>query len=213
MPPERGVFLDRTWRMHPDIAAFVSTMSYDDRLEAAPGLERQQVLDVQPAPLSGAGLRWCPVEHEGYSSENPHEAKVVARLVAQLLGGRWADQRGHEHALGVSDILVVAPYNAHVAAVSSALPEGVQVGTVDKFQGRQAPVVIYTMASSSADEAPRGVDFLYDTHRLNVAISRARAMSVVVGSPALLEAAVRTPEQLRAVNALCRFADLATPCP
>ena len=213
MSPERGVFLDRTWRMHPDIAAFVSTISYDDRLEAAPGLEQQQVLDVQPAPLSGAGLRWCPVEHEGYSSENPHEAKVVARLVTQLLGGRWADQRGHEHVLGASDILVVAPYNAHVAAVSSALPEGVQVGTVDKFQGRQAPVVIYTMASSSADEAPRGVDFLYDTHRLNVAISRARAMSVVVGSPALLEAAVRTPEQLRAVNALCRFADLATPCP
>ncbi|MGB7450097.1 MAG: AAA domain-containing protein, partial [Ornithinimicrobium sp.] len=211
MPPERGVFLDQTWRMHPDIAAFVSTMSYAGRLEAAPGLDRQQVLGVQPPSLSGAGLRWCPVDHTGQSSENHQEADVVADLVARLLRGRWSDQKGHDQAIGVEDILVVAPYNAHVSAVAAKLPEGVRVGTVDKFQGRQAAVVIYTMASSSAQDAPRGVDFLYDVHRLNVAVSRARAMCIVVGSPALLEAEVRSPEQLRAVNALCRFADLATP--
>ncbi|HKJ10985.1 MAG TPA: TM0106 family RecB-like putative nuclease [Ornithinimicrobium sp.] len=209
MPPGRGVFLDRTWRMHPDITAFVSTMSYADQLQAGPGLERQQVLGVEPASLCGSGLRWRPVAQEGYSSENALEAEVVAGLAAALLQGRWADSTGRERPIGVEDILVVAPYNAHVAAVAAAVPDGIRVGTVDKFQGRQAPVVIYTLASSSAADAPRGVDFLYDIHRLNVAVSRARAMSVVVGSPTLLEAEVRSPEQLRAVNALCRFADEA----
>jgi len=168
--------------------------------------------DVQPGSLSGAGLRWCPVSHEGFSSENPVEADVVADLTRRLLRGRWVDHRGGEHRMGPSDILVVSPYNAHAAAVAAVVPAGVQVGTVDKFQGRQAPTVIYTMASSSADDAPRGVDFLYDIHRLNVAVSRARALSIVVGNPALLEAAVHTPDQLRAVNALCRFADLARSC-
>ncbi len=216
MPPGSGVFLDRTWRMHPDITAFVSTMSYDDRLVAAPGRERQRVLSVPAAregsdavELNGSGLRWVPQEHQGFSSENPLEAQVVAGLARRLLAGRWVDAEGEERALDASDILVVAPYNAHVAQVSAVVPEGVQVGTVDKFQGREGVVVIYTMASSSAADAPRGVDFLYDTHRLNVAISRARALAIIVGNPVLLEAPVHSPEQLTAVNALCRFVDAA----
>jgi len=105
------------------------------------------------------------------------------------------------------DILVVAPFNAHVARLRAALPGGIRVGTVDKFQGQQAPVVVYSMASSSAADAPRGVDFLFDLHRFNVAISRAKALSIVVASPALLDAEVHTPGQLRAVNALCRYVD------
>jgi uncharacterized protein len=96
-----------------------------------------------------------------------------------------------------------------VARLRAALPDGIRVGTVDRFQGREAPVVIYSMASSSAAEAPRGVEFLYDLHRFNVAISRARAMSIIVASPALLDAQVHSPEQLRAVNALCRYVDEA----
>jgi uncharacterized protein len=108
------------------------------------------------------------------------------------------------------DVLVVAPFNAHVARLRAALPGGILVGTVDRFQGREAPVVVYSMASSSAQDAPRGVDFLFDLHRFNVAVSRARAMSIVVASPALLDAEVHTPEQLRAVNALCRYAEQAT---
>lgn len=236
MPAGQGVFLDRTWRMHPEITAFVSNMSYDDRLESAAGRDQQRVLGVpleQPGAgdkgdkgdaedragadspdldrleLNGSGLRWLPCAHRGYSSENPDEAQVVAHVSRRLLAGRWIDSAGHETELTPADVLVVAPYNAHVAALVKVLPEGVDVGTVDKFQGREAAVVIYTMASSSAADAPRGVDFLYDTHRLNVAISRAKALAVIVGSPALLEAPVRTPEQLKAVNALCRFVDVA----
>lgn len=212
---DRGVFLDRTWRMHPKIAQFVSTMSYDDRLQAAAGRERQRVFAVHGAPtlgLVGSGLRWRPVEHEGFSSENPLEAEVVGDLTRRLLASRWVNHDGEEADMAPEDVLVVAPYNAHVALVAAALPAGVQVGTVDKFQGREAAVVIYTMASSSAADAPRGVDFLYDVHRLNVAISRARALAIIVGSPQLLQATANNPEQLRAVNALCRFAEVAQSC-
>jgi len=106
------------------------------------------------------------------------------------------------------DVLIVAPYNNQVGLLRQALPQA-RVGTVDKFQGQQAPVVIYSMTSSTADDAPRGVGFLYDTHRLNVAVSRAQAMAIVVMSPRLLDAAVATPGQLRQVNALCRLVEVA----
>jgi len=125
--------------------------------------------------------------------------------------GTWFDVQGVEHRLTLDDVLVVAPYNRHVARLLDMLPKGARVGTVDKFQGQQAPVVIYSMASSSAAEAPRGVDFLYDLHRLNVAVSRAKALAVIVASPDLLDAEVHTPEQLRAVNALCHYVEISSP--
>jgi hypothetical protein len=207
IPPDRGIFLEQTFRMHPSITAFVSTASYDGRLTSADGRERQRVRSG--GALSGHGLRWVPVPHEGNTSASTEEAAVVAGLVADLCEGTWVDAEGLEQPLGVQDVLVVAPYNKHVACLREALPEGARIGTVDKFQGQQAPVVVYSMASSSAADAPRGVDFLYDLHRLNVAVSRARALSVVVASPALLDAEVHHPDQLRRVNALCRFVELA----
>ncbi len=108
-----------------------------------------------------------------------------------------------------SDVLVVAPYNAQVGQIASLLPTGARVGTVDKFQGQEAPISIYSMTSSSPEDAPRGMDFLYSRHRLNVATSRARCVAVVVAEPALLRVRARTPEQMRLANALCRFVELA----
>jgi len=129
------------------------------------------------------------------------------------LGTMWTEPDREPRPLGLHDIVVVAPFNAQVALIREHLSAAglgeVRVGTVDKFQGRQAPVVIFSTASSTSSDAPRGVGFLLDSHRLNVAVSRARALAVVVGSPALLESPVGTPEQLRLVNALCRFVDLA----
>ncbi|WP_153398449.1 TM0106 family RecB-like putative nuclease [Ornithinicoccus halotolerans] len=218
---EQGIFLDRTWRMHPALTEFVSELAYDGRLGTAAGRERQEVLagaaEDWPGSggghdgLTGSGLRWLPVEHQGFSADNSVEADAVAALVQDLLGRSWRDVDGQVHPIGPEDVLVVAPFNAHVSRLADALPDGVRAGTVDRFQGRQAPVVIYSMASSTAADAPRGVGFLYDTHRLNVALSRAQALAVVVGSPALLDAPVSSAEQLRAVNALCRLVDLAEP--
>ncbi len=138
------------------------------------------------------------------------EAAAVRLLVDDLLKGEWTDATGTTRPLTVADILVVAPWNAHVATLVAHLPDGARVGTVDKIQGQGAAVVIYSMGTTSAALAPRGVSFLYDVHRLNVAISRAKALAVIVASPLLLDAEVHRPEDLRAVNALCRYAENAT---
>lgn len=207
VPADRGIFLGTTWRMHPAVTSFVSELAYEDRLRSAPGREQQLVSGE--GVLSGAGLRWIPVAHEGCQAESDEEAALVADLVKDLLTRTWTNTDGANQVLTPGDILVVAPFNAQVARLRLALPDDVLVGTVDKIQGRGAAVAIYSMASSSAADAPRGVDFLFDLHRLNVAVSRAKAMSIVVASPALLDSPVHTPEQLRAVNALCRFADAA----
>ncbi|TFV58995.1 UNVERIFIED_ORG: TM0106 family RecB-like putative nuclease [Bacillus sp. AZ43] len=209
IPPERGVFLDRSYRMHPSLTAFVSDLAYEGRLEAAEGRERVAVLGE--GSFSGSGLRVLPVEHgQVCADKSAQEAEAVARLWQSVQGSTWRNHPGEEAPIGPSDVLVVAPYNAQVALLKDVLPAGARVGTVDKFQGQEAPVVIYSMTSTSADEAPRGVSFLYDLNRLNVAVSRAQALACVVLSSELLDAPVRTPEQLRRVNALCRLVESAS---
>jgi uncharacterized protein len=207
IPPDRGVFLGTTYRMHPVLTAFVSELAYDGRLGSAPGLERNE---IRPGGLvSGSGLVVRPVEHARASRSASHdECAEVAALWRSLQGVEWVDCSGAVRRIGPDDALIVAPYNDQVGLLKEALP-GARVGTVDKFQGQEAPVVLYSMTSTSAEDAPRGVGFLYDTHRLNVAVSRAQALAVVVLSPLLLDAPVRTPEQLRRVNALCRLAEFA----
>ena len=213
IPADRGVFLDRTWRMHADITGFVSELAYEGQLQPAEPDATQDLsrVDVRaPGALSGTGLRWVPVRHERpVDQASAEEAAVVRDLVDDLLRGEWTAKDGQTRPLTLDDVVVVAPYNAHVAALRAELPEGANVGTVDKFQGQEGAVVVYSMGSTSAALAPRGVAFLYDLHRLNVAISRAKAMAVVVGSPLLSDAEVHTPEELRAVNALCRYIDEA----
>lgn len=209
--PERGLLLDRSFRMHPDICRFVSALAYDGRLEAAPGCERRV---VAPGPLvEGAGLRWWPVDHHGNRTRSTEEAEVVADIAAALLGREVTGADGAIAPLTADDILVIAPYNAQVAALHQVVPPGVRVGTVDRFQGRQAPVVLYSLTASSAEEIPRGLGFLLSTHRLNVAVSRAEALVVVVGSPGLLRAPARTTDELRQVNALCRYVEAAEQVP
>ncbi|HEY3831529.1 MAG TPA: TM0106 family RecB-like putative nuclease [Acidimicrobiia bacterium] len=206
IPDSRGLFLPTTFRMHPNVCRFISEVAYDDRLYAAPGRERQLV-------DGAAGVWFVPVQHDGDSTRSSDEAEAVAGLFDDLLGKPWIDWHGVEHSLTVDDLIVVAPYNAHVAELHRALPAGVEVGTVDKFQGREGVVAVYSMASSSADEAPRGMGFLYDLHRLNVAVSRARARAYVVASPRLLHVLCHNPEQLRLANALCRYVEYAAHSP
>lgn len=143
------------------------------------------------------------------------EIDAAEALVDRLLvdGAHWIDDAGEARPLAPADILVVAPYNAHVSRLAERLADrGVRVGTVDKFQGQEAPVVIFAMAASTPADAPRGMDFLYSRHRLNVATSRAKCAAIVVASPALLEPECRTPAQMRLANALCRFVEMAAAC-
>lgn len=205
--PDRGVFLDRTWRMHPDVCRFVSDVMYDSRLVPVDGLDRQR---IESSGLSGAGVRMLHAEHIGNTQRATEEAELLSREVDALLrDGRFTDSHGIERELTLDDILVVAPYNAQVRCLRSRLPDGARVGTVDKFQGQQAPVVFFSMTSSSGEDVPRGMDFLFSRNRLNVAVSRAQALSVVVCSRQLLWARCNSVDQMRLVNALCRFAEEA----
>jgi uncharacterized protein len=208
MPPERGLFLERTRRLHPNLCRFTSEAFYEGRLDSMPGLEVQDL--AADGALTGTGVRFVPVVHEGNRNDSPEEALVVAKLVRRLAegGATWTDKDGAEHKLGWNDILIVAPYNAQVAEIARALPQA-RVGTVDKFQGQEAPISIYSMATSTPEEAPRGMDFLYSLNRLNVATSRARCLAALVASPALIRVRARTPRQMRLANALCRFLELA----
>jgi len=206
VPPEMGVFLDRTRRMHPDVCRFVSDVVYDGRLQWTPDVARQ-------ATALGTGLRYLPVEHSGNTVSSPEEAARVASEISNMLGAEWTNKDGEHRALRAQDFMVVAPYNLQVRCLRQALGDAglgdVPVGTVDKFQGREAPVVFYSMATSSADDIPRSLEFLFSRNRLNVAVSRAMCLAYVVASPRLLESRARTIEQMRLMNALCRFVEMA----
>ncbi|HEY3117327.1 MAG TPA: TM0106 family RecB-like putative nuclease [Chloroflexota bacterium] len=208
MPLDRGLFLESTRRLHPNVCTFTSEAFYEGRLHAHRGLENQA---LKSSTLDEAGLWWVPVTHTGNDNRSDEEAEVVARLARDLVEGpaSWIDAHGKEKKLGWKDVLIVAPYNAQVAAINRLLPKQARVGTVDKFQGQEAPVSIYSMATSTPEEAPRGMPFLYSRNRLNVATSRARCAAIVVCSPELLGVQARTPQQMRLANALCQFVEQA----
>ncbi len=193
VPADRGLFLERTFRLHPDVCAYISEEFYEGRLAPDP------VCVTRTTPL-GTGLRWLAVEHEGRRQDSSEEVDRVAQEVDRLLAAGVA----------ADEIKVVSPYNAQVNLLRERLPVEVAVGTVDKFQGQEALVVLYSMASSSGDDIPRGLEFLLSRNRLNVAISRAQCLAYLVCSPRLLEVNCRTIEQMRLANALCRLVELAS---
>ena len=205
----QGIFLENTWRLHPDLCRFTSGTFYDGRLEPEPNLVHQAIHAADPA--GGAGPRWLPVPHRGNDNESPEEASAIAELAASLVdgGATWTNQDGHVRPIGWGEVVIVTPYNAQVGAIQRLLPREARVGTVDKFQGQEAPISIYSMAASSGEEAPRGIDFLYSGHRLNVATSRARCVAIIVASPDLPRVSARTVDQMRLANALCRFVEVA----
>jgi uncharacterized protein len=209
IPAGLGLFLEHTYRLHPDVARFTSEAFYDGRLASREDLANQRVRG--PAPLRGSGPRYIEADHVGADSVSRREALQVAGIVRALVesGSTWVDRKGEEHRIGYRDVLIVAPYNAQVGQIAGLLPAEARVGTVDKFQGQEAPISVYSMTSSSPEDAPRGMAFLYSRNRLNVATSRARAIAIVVAEPALLRVRARTPEQMRLANALCQFVERA----
>jgi predicted RecB family nuclease len=210
MPPELGLFMPKTKRLHPKVCEFTSEVFYESKLHS--------ISFTANRTLSGhrlfdkAGLYFIPVPHQGNCNYSPEEVDVIARIVDSLLEPKveWFYGVGNKAPLKRDgDILIVAPYNAQVADLRERLP-GVKIGTVDKFQGQEAPVVIYSLTTSSPEDAPRGMEFLYSLNRFNVATSRAMSNVIVVGSPRLFEPECKTPRQMQLANALCRYLELAT---
>ena len=206
-PPEQGVLLDTTWRMHPDVCQFISDVMYEGRLTSETSCAVQ-------ATAAGTGLRWIRADHTGRSTESPEEAALVAATIRGLVGTEWTDRHGEKRPLTVDDVIVVTPYNDQRRLLTAALQSdpatsGVEVGTVDKFQGREAAVVIFSMATSSAEFMPRNADFLFSKNRLNVAISRARCLAYLICTDDLLDTRARDVEQMTLISALCSFVEHA----
>jgi superfamily I DNA and/or RNA helicase len=206
IPPHLGVFLPITYRMHPEVCKFISGAVYQDRLQAT-AATAQRILSAAPASrfVSGrAGLLFVPVEHEGNAQASEEEVEVIALLVDELKQRRRHDGRR----LGDEDILIVAPFNMQVRALRERLPSA-RVGSIDLFQGQEAAVVIVSMCATSGEASQRGLEFLFSPNRLNVAISRAETLAIVVGSPRLEHTRVSSIDQMRLVNLFCRFTSQA----
>ena len=206
VPDDEGIFLDVTQRLHPEICKFISEAMYNGRLENAPHCNKRSIIMATGAHESG--IRWCPVEHEGNKMYSTEEVDAIKNIVSQFVGSSVINKSGEVRTLSEADIMIVAPYNSQVNDLKVALPD-CQVGTVDKFQGLESPIVILSLTASSSEDVPRGMDFLYSTNRFNVAVSRAKTLCIVVGSPRLLAARCNSVRQLQLVNVLCRYVQMA----
>jgi uncharacterized protein len=207
IPSDQGVFIAQTRRMHPDVCRFISNQIYEGRLTSHESCAQQTT-------QFGTGLRWLEVRHEGRSTESEEEAALVAAQITVMLDTLWTNQDGVSAPLQSSDFMVVAPYNDQVRLLRRRFDQSlslrdVQVGTVDKFQGREAPVVFFTMTTSSSEHMPRGPEFLFSRNRLNVAVSRARCLAYLVCTEALLNSRARTIDEMRLIGTLSAFVEYA----
>jgi uncharacterized protein len=208
LPDDQGVFISETRRMHPDVCRFISNQIYEGRLSSHESCARQNT-------QFGTGLRWLEATHTERSTESPEEAQIVLAQISAMVGTPWTNQRGESTALRAEDFMVVAPYNDQVDLLRELFDRtpglrGVQAGTVDKFQGREAPVVFFTMTTSTGEDMPRGPEFLFSRNRLNVAVSRARCLAFLVCTESLLNSRARTIEEMRLIGTLSAFVEYAT---
>ncbi len=208
IPDELGLFLPLTWRLHPKLCRVISSAVYDDRLDPAPGMEKR----IIRVPKTGgrsirqeAGIVFVPVHHDGNTQGSDEEVAVVKELIDELLGRPYTDETGRVAGhLQFEDILCVAPYNVQVRKLQRVLGSQARVGSIDKFQGQEARVVILSMCASRADVSPRGIEFLLHKNRLNVALSRAQSLAIVVANPALAQSSCTTLRQMELLNLFCR---------
>ncbi len=207
IPPDMGVFLGTSRRMHPDVCRFISEALYDGRLGSTPDTARHRVIRGTGATLvpSETGIAWVPVTHDGCGQSSDEECEVIVAIVGELLDRDVVGADGATRRMTLGDILIVAPFNMQVRCLQERLGAGARIGSVDKFQGQEAAVVIVSLCSSTLDESPRGAAFLLSPNRLNVAVSRAQALAIVVGSPELLETRCRSVEEMKLVNLLCHL--------
>jgi len=206
IPSDMGVFLPTTYRMHPDVCDVISRQVYDGKLSSDITAHKHVLKTNGPIIMKNSGVVFIPVDHDGNTQGSPEEVTSIKAIAKELIGTEyWPDNDGNERFIGWDDILFVAPYNYQVSLLRAALGEDARIGSIDKFQGQEAPIVILSMCASDASESPRGIDFLFSKNRLNVAISRAQALAIVVGNPKLANTSVRKLDQMEQVNFFCEI--------
>jgi len=201
IPEDIGVFLERTYRMHPAICKPLSDVVYEGKLSTDPSNKNQAVEVKNKQLITGpSGILFIPVEHEDNTQCSEEEVMVVQQITDELKSSFFIDKAQNKRLITTNDILVVAPYNMQVNLLKEKLVGDVKIGTIDKFQGQEAPVVIISMAVSNVEDSPRGLDFIFDIKRLNVAISRAQALAIIVGNKQLDNCKVTSLQQMEKAN-------------
>jgi superfamily I DNA and/or RNA helicase len=195
-----------TYRMHPDVCAPLSEIVYEGKLQADADNSKQTITLPKPSLISKAhGILSVSVQHEGNSQSSVEEVQLVQQLIAELKTGTFTNKDGQQNPITDADILVIAPYNMQVNLLKEKLGSTLKIGTIDKFQGQEAPVVIISMAISDIAESPRGLDFVLDINRLNVAVSRAQALAIIVANEGLEQCKVNSLAQMAKVGLFCRL--------
>ena len=199
IPPDRGIFLNITRRLHPEICSYISKAFYQGRLQPHPDNAKRQ-LTVKGSPLPSSGILFIPSEHAGCTQKSTEEGSIIKKYYMELLSQQFKDTGEITQQILTNNILVVTPYNLQLNHLTKILPEEAKVGTVDKFQGQEEHIVMISMATSTKEDSPRNMEFLYSRNRLNVALSRAKCLSIIVFNPRLLEASCSTIEQMKLLN-------------
>ena len=193
--------------MHPDICDTISAMVYESKLKAAPGTERLAIRGVNnPLIQKEHGIIFVPVEHEGNSQASEEEVAIIDGIYKSLLGASFSGKsRKEDRSISSNDILIVSPYNFQVSQLTDKLGDDARVGSVDRFQGQEAPVVIISMAAS--ENSSRGAEFLFSKNRMNVAISRAQALVILVANPRLASTYTSNVDTMALINLFARLTD------
>ena len=204
VPADKGVFLPKTFRMHPDVCELISRQVYEGKLSSDERTKKHTLQTKGPLIRQTSGVIYLPVEHEGNAQGSPEEVALITKVANELIGTKyWPDDDGKPPRIGWNDILFVAPYNYQVNLLRAELGDKARVGSIDKFQGQEAPIVILSMCASDAADSPRGIDFLFSKNRLNVAVSRAQALAIIVGNPKLATTHVCNLQQMEQINFFC----------
>jgi superfamily I DNA and/or RNA helicase len=208
VPDDYGIFLGETRRMHPNVCGFISESIYEGRLGSHPDCAKQKII-VPPAKKNlitkESGIVFSGIEHDGNIQQSEEEIGRVLAIYQELMGADYTNKEGVTKALDLTDFLFIAPYNAQVRALQAALPQGARIGSVDKFQGQEAPVCILSLCSSYGEYGSRGLGFILDRNRINVAISRAECLAVVVADPRIAKSPSSSLDEMKLINLFCKL--------
>ena len=214
VPNNLGVFLNKSWRMHPRITSIVSDLFYEGKLKGYENNEvnkiywRENFISEKKKQIPENGVHFEVIKHKNNSQESEEETEVIAKIIDKLHGSKFeyfSDGQLEKGIINSEEIIVIAPYNRQVQKLRKKLGKKAEISTVDKFQGREAAVAIFSLTSSTGNDAPRGLNFLLEPNRLNVAISRAKCLSIIVGSEYLLSSSVNSIDDAKLLNNICKI--------